>query len=244
MQMLFAIMSSSVAWTGPTKLSIVGFSLGAAISLDFITTYPWLIEAVVFLGPAGLLKKLPYDYERIVEMPSPLARSDARMRTMVEAILGVDTTMPMHRALASNGEDAIKQENVDQESLAEHSNSKDFDMGALLQWQYEFHEGHVYSFYNTVRNGPLMDCAPLWSKFGDLITGKAKSQPPCELSTAKVLVVFGDSDDVVVGPEVSEEILKKMPEGNVMFKYVAGGHGFVYPNSDQILEEIAFLWGL
>ena len=243
MQILFAITSSSIPWTGPNKFSIVGFSLGTPISLEFITTFPWLVDGVVFLGPAGLIRKLPEEYEQIKEGPS-LDRSDPRLRSSVEKALGVDASMPMRKTFSSELGSLNNDANLAQMTISDHSDLREFDMKALVQWQYEFNDGHVFSFYDTVRHGPAMHQEHLWMKFRDLITGDMQTEPPTGLSQTKVLIFFGAQDDVVIGSETAEDILKIIPSEKVEFKYVPGGHGFVYPNSETIVDAITSFWRL
>ena len=244
MQILFAITSSPLSWTGPHTFSIIAFSLGGLISLDFITTFPWLVEAVVMLGPAGLLRELPAEYKAITNATQALDQSDPRMRKIVEEILGVNPGCPLRKA-------AQEEQEVSKYAPAENTHpdaslptSSDLDMGALLQWQYEFNQGHIYAFYDTVRHCPLMNSEFLWRDFCKLLTEENPSQPPSKLSESSLLVIFGGEDQVVVGQETKEDILKFVPRERVHFMTVPGGHGFVYPNSDAITEAIADHWGL
>ncbi|KAL9088661.1 MAG: hypothetical protein Q9159_002997 [Coniocarpon cinnabarinum] len=243
LQITYAINSSPIAWTGPHKFSIVAFSLGAPISLDFITAFPWLIERVIFLAPAGLIRALPESYSQIRNAAAPLERHDPKMRTMVEAILGVNADEPMQKALVTKVKDNGSHLGQDQILQAEPSEPIEFDMGALLQWQYEFNEGHVYALYDTIRHGPSVGQEHLWSRFAGLMTEKVQSQPRNTLSRTKLIVVFGADDDVVVRAEAKEDILEILPDDKVDFARVPGSHGFVYPNSNQIVDIIAHAWG-
>ncbi|KAL9056641.1 MAG: hypothetical protein Q9162_002812 [Coniocarpon cinnabarinum] len=164
------------------------------------------------------------------------------MRTMVEAILGVNADEPMQKALVTKVKDNGSHLGQDQILQAEPSEPIEFDMGALLQWQYEFNEGHVYALYDTIRHGPSVGQEHLWSRFAGLMTEKVQSQPRNTLSRTKLIVVFGADDDVVVRAEAKEDILEILPDDKVDFARVPGSHGFVYPNSNQIVDIIAHAW--
>ena len=237
--MLSTIASSSLSWTGSNKFSIIGFSLGAPISIQFITAFPWLIEGVVLLGPAGLLRSLPLSYQKIRFAPQPLELGDPNMKPMVEDCLGVDTSCPMQQRLSksSSRPDASS-------SMSDKASNglQSLDMGALKQWQYEFNEGHVYAFYDTVRHGPSVGQDALYKKFGELLSVGPQSQTA--LGVDKVLIVFGKDDDVVVGSETTKDMLKLFTFEKVEVRYVPGTHDFVYPNSKTISDLIFETWSL
>ncbi|OTA87745.1 hypothetical protein M434DRAFT_35183 [Hypoxylon sp. CO27-5] len=114
-------------------------------------------------------------------------------------------------------------------------------MGGILQWQFDHHQGHVHSFQDTVRYGPLQNREDLWGKVCDIIAGR--TQPDSPLYKSKLLVFFGQIDDVVVGKETTEDILKLLPSDRLQVEYLPGGHGFPYPNSEKIIETILSFWG-
>ena len=160
------------------------------------------------------------------------------MHEIVVDALGVDAACPLKNAMPPPSSATTPPA-----SGEEHST--DFDMSALLQWQYEFNEGHVYAFYHTVRDGPLLDQHQLWKDLGSLMRGGRQSQQQLSpLSGSHLLVFFGVDDDVVIGRETQEDILKVLPGEQVEFRYVPGGHGFVYGNSETILEAILDAWKL
>jgi hypothetical protein len=53
-----------------------------------------------------------------------------------------------------------------------------FDMAGLLQWQFDYHKGHVYSFQDTVRYGPLQHQESVWSMVCDIIAGRTQPESP------------------------------------------------------------------
>ncbi|KAK5632180.1 hypothetical protein RRF57_007894 [Xylaria bambusicola] len=118
---------------------------------------------------------------------------------------------------------------------------KTFNMGAILQWQFDHHQGHVHSFQDTVRFGPLRGREDLWGKVCDIFAGRTR--PDSALYKSKLLVFFGRDDNVVVGKETAEDILKLLPPEHLQVEYLPGGHGFPYPNSEKITQTILSFWG-
>lgn len=52
-QIMFAITSSDVEWK---SFNLVGYSLGGAISIDFSSYFPKMVDSLVLLAPAGLIR--------------------------------------------------------------------------------------------------------------------------------------------------------------------------------------------
>ncbi|TRX90033.1 hypothetical protein FHL15_009134 [Xylaria flabelliformis] len=233
-QILLALTSSPLSWTGNgNSFSIIAFSLGGPISLAFAGAFPEAVRSVVLLGPAGLLRKLPEGYEDQLLHHPELAPSQDSIREKVRQILGVAPSDP-----------ALKiQPDQKRVTTLERSPSrveKSFDMGAIFQWQFDYHQGHVHSFQDTVRFGPLQGREDLWGRVCDIIAGRTRPDSP--LHESKLLVFFGRDDDVVVGEETTEDILKLLPSSHLQVEYLPGGHGFPYPNSEKITQTILSFW--
>ena len=54
---LLALTSSPISWTGnDTSFSLIGYSLGGGISVNFTSYFPALVNSLVLLAPAGLVR--------------------------------------------------------------------------------------------------------------------------------------------------------------------------------------------
>ena len=211
------------------SFSIVAFSLGGPISLAFASAFPESIRSLVLLSPAGLIRKLPYGYEDPYMHQPELAPSQESLREKVRQILGVAPSGP-----ALNIQ--LDQKRVVSSEMGPSRVERSFDMGGIIQWQFDHHEGHIHSFQDTVRYGPLQKREDLWGKVCDIIAGRTR--PDTALHKSKLLVLFGRHDDVVVGEETTEDILKLLPPHHLQVEYLPGGHGFPYPNSEKITQII------
>ncbi|KAI2466145.1 Alpha/Beta hydrolase protein [Annulohypoxylon bovei var. microspora] len=234
-QILLALASSPLSWMGSgTSFSIVAFSLGGPIALAFASAFPSSIQSLVLLGPAGLLRQLPDGYADQPMLQPELVPSQESLREKVRQVLGVAPSGPaLNIRLDQKGAHPSLETGP---SRVEQS----FDMGRVLQWQFDHHQGHVHSFRDTVRYGPLRKREDLWGSVCDIIAGRTRSDTA--LHKSKLLVFFGRDDDVVVGEETTEDILKLLPPGHLQVEYLPGGHGFPYPNSEKITQTILSSW--
>ena len=77
-QILLAIASSDLAWTGTNGFSIIGYSLGGGISAAFTDTFPGLVDSLILLAPSGVvrLKQIAWSskflYQAEGVLPEPL----------------------------------------------------------------------------------------------------------------------------------------------------------------------------
>lgn len=184
----------------------------------------------MLLGPAGLLRKLPDGYDDQVMHQPDFAPSPEAIREKVRQILGVAASGPVLD---------IKLDRRPLNITAPSRVEKTFDMGALLQWQFDYHQGHIHAFQDTIRYGPLQ-AVDLWRRACGVIAGRTR--PDTTLHNSKLLVFFGKDDGVVVGEETTEDILKLLPASHLQTEYLPGGHGFPYPNSEKITETILSFW--
>lgn len=212
--------------------SIIAFSLGGPISLAFADIYTSSIRSLVLLGPAGLLRKLPDGYDDPLMQNPDRAPSPEALREKVRQVLEVAPSAPNLNVRSS-------QARVAPARASPSRVDRDFGMQELLQWQFDHHQGHVHSFQDTIRYGPLQHDSS-WKKICDVISGR--TLPGTALHNSKLLVFFGRDDGVVVGEETTEDILKLLPSSHLQVEYLPGGHGFPYPNSEKITRTILAFW--
>jgi len=124
---------------------------------------------------------------------------------------------------------------------------QNLDVAEIVQWQFDHHKGFCHSFVNTIRYGPITNQESDWRKVCDLIKDK---EPPSDklhadskLRNSKLLVIFGEYDDLVVADDVLTD-LEKMLGGyeHLDYKIVPGGHGFPVPNCDEVVGHICKFW--
>ena len=134
------------------------------------------------------------------------------------------------------------------EDMKKYSVGKDqLNIPGIVQWQFDHHKGFCYSFVNTIRYGPIMNQESDWVKLCDIIKDKDLSSQSFHLDSnlrnSKILVVFGDTDGVVVAEDVSKDLVHMFggPD-HITFEIVPGGHGFPVPSCDEVVECISRFW--
>ena len=247
MQILFATASSSLSWTGEASdgFSIIAFSLGGGIVMAFTAHFHYLVNSIILLAPAGILRRMPDGYDNVFFRHTSLVPS-TYLRTVVGKLLGVNLSAPpnaLEDRQVKNDSDSQKTkdfERVRQDTL---------DVGAIVQWQYDHNRGFIHSFIGTAVYGPLMHQQSDWRKASNVIKGANVTSPMSgrrsKLYNNKILVIFGDADGIVVGKDVSEDISQLLgsPE-HVEFKTVPGGHGFPVPSCGEVVKHICNFWNI
>ena len=161
----------------------------------------------MFLGPAGLIRKLPEGYDDQLMHHPELAPSPETSREKVREIFGVEPCDPAFESEQVHG----------RVTAAETSSSrmdKTFDMEEILQWKSVHHQGHVHSFQDTIHYGPLQTL-DLWRNVCDIIAGRTSSN--IALQNSKLLIYFGRDDSIIVGEETTEDIIKLLPPAHLQY---------------------------
>nr|POE82753.1 serine hydrolase-like protein [Quercus suber] len=230
LQIQFALTSSPIAWTGDhvARFSLIGFSMGGSISLDFFAHQPKLVESIVLLGPGGLITDLPVEYKSWwFQHPSFI--SSTSLRALIGTLLGVDFS----RSAAEAAEEVKYSE-------------EGFTPAGALQFQFDYHSGHLLSFLSNIQHGPIHHQEAIWEYAGSIVkggvSGKEKANVP--LSGGKILVICGDSDSVIVPEEVKANMVRYFGSSHFEFRTVPGDHGFPWSEGKAIAAYISEFWAL
>ena len=246
LQILFATASSLISWTGAASggFSIIAFSLGCAETMYFASHFPYLINSIILLAPAGLLRRMPEGYDSIF-FRYPFLAPFGYLRKLVGNILGVDQSKRPITVIRTHGENSQSPEGPSQ---FEALKSEALDVPAIVQWQFDNHQGFVHTFANTIKYGPLMHQHQAWDKVCRIIKGENSnllySGQPCKLYDSKILVLLGDADEIVIPGEISEDLKKILSDKHVEIKTVSGGHGFPVPSCAEVIKHISTFWHL
>ena len=246
MQIFFATASSSLSWTGAESggFSIVAFSLGGGIAMAFAANFYYLINSIILLGPAGIIRRLPVGYENMLfHYPSLLTAS--YLRTLVGKLLGVNLSNSNVRHSSLLDQSQITAETA---QVSKSVGDTVLDIPAIAQWQFDYHRGLIHSFVSTIQYGPIQYQHSDWRRVCSIVKGDTARTPlsshHCKLFNSKMLVIFGDADSIVLAEEVSADLLYIMGDTeHVEFKTVAGGHGFPIPRSNEVAKHISDFCG-
>lgn len=234
MQVFFATSSSPLSWTGTPSggFSMIGYSLGGSVVMSFAASFPYLVNSVILLAPGGLIRTLPDGYKSVIFRYRSLVPI-FYLRHLVATILGVSSGS--HRPTPLDKLEAVTTENL--------------DLPALWQWQFDEHQGFVHAFIDTTQNGPFQKQHQDWKKAIDIISGRStcfsNTNVPCRLHDTKMLVVFGDTDRIVVADEIQEELIGMVPERErIVFCTVPGDHVFPIQSGEAVARHIIDFWKL
>ena len=213
--------------------------------MSFAAHFPHLVNSIVLLAPAGILRRIPEDYESLV-FRYPLFKSPKYLQQTVGKVLGVTVSNEARSIKDDLGEDVNQLEEVKKDFAI---GKQTFDVPRIVQWQFDHHKGFCYSFANTIKCRFMMNQESDWSRVCDIIKGKewpsSKFCQGSKLSNSKLLAVFGESDGVVVANGVLEDLMQLLGgTEHIMFEVVPGGHGFPAPSCDEVVRHICRFWNI
>ena len=246
-QIFFALASSTISWTGQESggFSMIGFSLGGGITMSFAAHFPYLVNSIILLAPAGILRRLPEDYDSFVLRYSSLVPSKY-LRWVVAKILGVDFSK---KACSVEDNTEVSSNRSEEVEEASATGKKPLDVPGIVRWQFEHHKGFCHSFVNTILYGPVMNQESDWVKVGNIVKGNESSslntQQGSKLKNSKLLVIFGDADDIFAVEDVKKPLCDILGgEEHVTIEMVSGGHGFPVPSCEEVVRHICRFWEL
>ncbi|KAK0251341.1 hypothetical protein B0A54_09275 [Friedmanniomyces endolithicus] len=225
LQLLFAASSSPLPWC-TEGFSIVGFSLGAGIAMEFVASFPHFVRSVALLAPVGLLRCLPESYRRL-QQAAREQQDEAELKEMLANLLGVDQC---HISAA-------------EEPQSDHSeNPAAVDGDAIQRWHFLHHEGHAASFIGSLLHGPIQDQHETWREACQVLSEKRKSRNGCGV----LLVICGSEDGVVSSAHLREDLDATVGREEYVFEKVPGGHSFLLDKatSEEVVGIIKREWNL
>ncbi|EGX94073.1 C6 and C2H2 transcription factor RegA-like protein [Cordyceps militaris CM01] len=241
-QMLLALASSPLSWTGNESMNIIGYSLGGGIAAHFAGTFPHMVKSLVLLAPSGLIRA-----ERFGHITKFIFSSGV----IPERILHGLTSRRLQQPIASSSkvpkqptpvvhgkaEAAVKVASAEVPgtvSSSEDSPSLPIEQRVThyVRWMVTHHLGFVPAFMSCIRHAPLTHQQDSWKALAQRKTG----------TTA---VLLAERDEIINLDDYEADGLPLLGgRENVYWKVLPGTHDFVMTQSDAITREIEHLWGL
>ena len=200
--------------------------------MSFTAYFPRLVKSIILLAPGGLLRNLPEGYDNLAFRLAHFVPS-SYLRRIVGDLLGV----------------RLSAASLDYSNQSKVEGDYPLDASAIVQWQFDNHKGFVQSFISTIEHGPITNQHSDWRVVCNIIKGNisqvTSSNQSSKLFDSKILVIFGESDGVVIEKELSADLLDLI--GNprhLEIKVVPGGHGFPIPSSSNVVKHICRFWDL
>lgn len=210
--------------------------------MAFAAYFSHLLNFIVLLAPGGLLRYLPVKYTNPLLRYHHLVPSKCLRKAVANivgaVIQGGDQSWDRAASMQSPGPD-VPQDVISVNAMA-------LDIPAIVQWQFDHHQGFCHSFANTVTYGPIMNQDNDWSKVRDALHRKDPRPSDCfpksKLNNSKILVIFGDTDKIVRVDDVSKDMLRIFGSEHLDIRTVPGGHDFPVPKCDLVVNHILDFW--
>jgi pimeloyl-ACP methyl ester carboxylesterase len=235
-QILLVLASSSLSWTGASaRLKVIGYSLGGGIAVHFANAVPHLVESLILLAPAGLIR---------AESFGALSNFAFKSGFVPESLVAVLTRRRLQRPIASSKAKALKAAEASAEAYVDVAEAEAIDpppgtsatpleksVLEYVRWMVVHHPGFVPAFMSSVRHAPLTDQHASWEQLAQRKQGST-------------VVMLAESDEII---DLREYTRHGLPlcggEENVVWKVMPGGHDFVMTHSKLILGELDEHWG-
>lgn len=248
-QLLMALASSPLNWSGG-RFSIVGCSMGAAIAANFTSWFPALVEDLVLIAPAGLVRPSHLDWKTRLTysglLPEPVVASLVKNRLRKNP--NVKTTARATTALPTDsGGDPVAAEVANTSTSAPVAFGRTVDAEAVVRWQMDHHAGFIPAFFSSFVDAPVRGQHDRWRLIGmRLDVQRAAKEASAGIFAArqglrigKVLMVLGKTDRTVFSDELEPDAKAVMGEANLEVKVFDAGHEVPITYAQEIVD---FIW--
>lgn len=243
-QILLVLASSPLSWTGDNGLNVIGYSLGGGIAANFAATFPNMVETLILLAPAGLIR--PENFGRLSRLIFTSGVIPERVlawltKRRLRQPIASAVSKKVRKAAIANGlvpnggkesyVDVAVQEAVDP---VDEPPQTPFELEVIryVHWALDTHRGFVTAFMSTIRHAPLLDQHDYWRRLASRKPG----------TTA---VLLGKDDNLIQRDDYVEDALPLLGgEENVYWRVVPGSHNFPFTHAADTLERIYEFWGI
>ncbi|KAM7202167.1 Alpha/Beta hydrolase fold [Rhypophila sp. PSN 637] len=229
-QILLALASSPLAWSGTDGFRLIGYSLGGGISVHFAGSFPHLVSHLILLAPAGLIRAETFGVvnrfiftaglvpERLLayltkkKLQKPIAANTRRAPEQNHHI----TNDPISASLTETADPLPSENNT-------HLVPLNLQVIRYVRWMLDHHAGFVPAFVSCIREAPLIDQHAAWAKL-------AEREPK------STTVILAGADEIIDPEEFAADALPLVGGmENVNWIVVDGGHDFVMTHDGQVL---------
>ncbi|KAI0125975.1 putative alpha/beta hydrolase family protein [Xylariales sp. AK1849] len=257
-QILLVLASSHLSWTGDDAFSIIGYSLGGGIAVNFAATFPHLVKSLVLLAPGGLVRAENIGRASRMVFTSGIiptrileALTKRRLRTPLRGAVSKKRRQSIADELVSPLDqhkegfvDAAVHEAVDTHANGEPAAADDDDtpapisplearIAAFIHWMLDAHQGFVPAFISTIHHAPLLSSPEQRRYWREL----AKRKP------GTTAVILARNDELVQKADYALDALPLIGgQDNVFWRVVPGGHNFPFTHSTDALSAIYEFW--
>jgi pimeloyl-ACP methyl ester carboxylesterase len=258
-QLFMALASSPISWTGGSGggFTIIGFSMGAAIAANFTSWFPALVEDLVLIAPAGLIRPEHRDWKtRLMYsgvLPdwiiASLVKNRLRTNPNVKTTTKAKTDLPVNSA-----SDPLAAEVTNTSTSASVAFGRPIDAEAVVRWQMDHHAGFIPAFFSSFVDAPVRGQHDRWRLIGMRLDAQraaakvgeaasAESAARERLRAGKVLMVLGKTDRAVFSDELEPDAKAVFGDANMEVKVFDAGHEVPITFAKEISDWIWDQWG-
>ncbi|KAK0731229.1 putative alpha/beta hydrolase family protein [Lasiosphaeris hirsuta] len=237
-QILLALASSLLPWTGSSAFRLIGYSMGGGIAVHFAAAFPHMVSSLVLLAPAGLIR---------AENFGSLTRFVFTTGLVPERLLAAITKRRLQRPIAASSKRANQDTHKTHAttttdpvsaSLAEAADPGSDGCIAPLErqvlryvhWMLENHPGFVPAFMACIRDAPLVGQEEAWRQL-------ALREP------GTTAVILGRADEIIDPEDYAADALPLVGgREHLHWIVVPGGHDFPMTHAPETLEAIYTAW--
>ncbi|KAL2072387.1 hypothetical protein VTL71DRAFT_11730 [Oculimacula yallundae] len=221
-QILLAISSSELSWTGGDGFSLVGCSLGGAISAAFAGYFPKMVNGLALLVPVGLVREERLAAQmRLLKMGTLLLPSSFLKKIIMRRL-----TEPLFDDGVGDDEGKGECRSNEVQASLKYPN---LTVADTMKWTMESHQGFYNSFLSTAQHMQGSGQLGVWKLL--------RSRPN------KTLIIAGSKDPIVVADELYEDATEALGD-KLDWKVLEGRHDVTIMRPKEIVDELCRSWDL
>jgi len=229
---------------------MIGYSLGGGIAASFTSYFPNLVESLVLIAPAGLMRSTR------IHWTSRFLYGGFLPRKVVEYLVwrrlgGIDASSSASQNATDEGNkitpiQAVEQETPSHPALAPDSSARisprrpSVSIANVVAWQLHHHAGFVASFVSSIQHAPISAQHDIWRR---IATCQISALPSTQrLLEGKVLLLLAKDDNVVIADEMSQDAQSALGPDAVEIKILDGGHELPVTDAELVAQTILDFW--
>lgn len=243
-EILLVLASSTLSWTGSGsgKFSLVGYSLGGGISVAFTSYFPDLVDKLILIAPAGLMR------DHHISRSSRILYSNGVIpESLLNRMVKERLKTPLYKPKTgqSTEDDKLSAATAVQAEAKLETNSRaplskthpNVTISDAVVHQVDHHDGFVPSFMSSIRYGPIQNQHDKWKTIAQDMS--IRSQETGKQET--VLIISADHDPIIDKVELTEDATSLLGD-HVQFHYIDAAHDVVITKPEEVIACITEFW--
>ncbi|CAG7991288.1 unnamed protein product [Penicillium salamii] len=245
-QILLALASSPIAWTGAEsgKFCLVGYSFGGGIAAGFASYFLELLSSLVLLAPSGLIRDSQISFQSRLLYSKGLMPENILGYLVGRRLRAGPLTSPKPKNHKLSAADALTEELPSQAAAEIQILSRKYphiNVSSAVAWQVNTHAGFVHAFMSSMRYGPILKQRQwnTWTRLSECLTAQSNSSGDSDTkpSVNKVHILCGDKDVLMVKSQLVPDAKAALGD-SAEFKFYDAGHEFPSTKYEEVASYI------